>query len=118
MKLPIALCGLWLLTSAAWAEQPAKLFYNSQTDFVEMNLALKTANQSNPRYISVDVVLSPEASARTAVLSEQAMNKPLTLYVNGRQLSTATVRGVIDTGQLRFFIPRERLVEMMPSLMR
>lgn len=118
MKMPAALCGLLLLTSSAWAEQPAKSFYNSQTDFVEMSLALKAPGEPNPGYIGLSVVLSPEASARTAALSAQAMNQPLTIYLNGRPLSTATVRGVIDTGQLRLQIPKESLVEMMPSLMR
>ncbi|AKS10136.1 hypothetical protein AA957_07435 [Pseudomonas trivialis] len=113
-----SLCGMLLISATAMAEPPSKLFYTSQADFIEMNLSLKTADDANPRYIGLSVVLSPEAKARTARVSAQAMNNSLTLYLNGRQLSTATVKSVLDSGKLRFLIPREMLVELMPSLMK
>lgn len=118
MNIRTGLYGLILVTSIVRAEQPTQLFYDSKADFVEMSLTLKTADGANPQYVGVNVVLSPEARARTTALTTQAMNKSLTLYVNGRQLSTTTVRGVLGSGQMRFQIPRAMLPEMMPSLLR
>lgn len=105
-------------TSVTGAELPSKLFYTSQTDFVEMSLSLKTSDAAQPRYISVDVKLSTEATARTAEVTALAMNKKLALYVNGRLMTTSMVHSVLDTGSLRFLIPREMLLDMMPSLMK
>lgn len=119
MPVRTALCAFLLLVlSTAWAEEPVQLYYNSQTDFVDMQLWLKNEHNANPSYIEMHVVLSPEAKARTEALSAQAIDKSLTLYLNGRAVSTSRVRSVLDTGQFRIAIPREMLLEMMPSLMQ
>lgn len=100
-----------------WAQPPVKLFYSSQTDFTEMTLTLKKAHASKPEYIDVEVRLTPEARARTKAVTLSAMHQQLTLYLNGRQLTTSTVRGVLDGPGLMLSIPRDKLLEMMPSLM-
>ncbi len=119
MHLRTGLCAFLLVVApTAWAEQPTQLYYNSRADFVDMRLVLKKEHDANAPYIEMKVVLSPEAKARTAALSAQAMDKSLTLYLNGRQLTTSTVKSVMDSGQLSISIPRDRLLEMMPSLMQ
>lgn len=117
MKLAIGLSAALLVPLTSWAEQPAKIFYRSQTDFVDMSLVLKTAHNANAQYVGMSVTLSPEAQARTAAVTTQALNKSLTLYLNGRQLSTSTVRSALDSGRLSFSIPREMLPDLLPSLL-
>lgn len=51
------------------------------------------------------MTLTPQAQERTKALSEAAMHKQMALYLNGRQLNTATVQGVLDGPGLRFSIP-------------
>ena len=106
------------MASLAWAEPAAKLFDRSQADFTEMTLTLKKAHNLQPDLIEVEVKLTPEARERTKALTLAALHKPVTLYLNGRQLNTATVQGVLDAPGLRFSIPREQLLEMMPSLLK
>ncbi|MCR4539886.1 hypothetical protein NUV89_15920 [Pseudomonas sp. 18.1.10] len=118
MSVLIAFLAALLAPLVAWAEPPAKLFYNAQTDFVEMSLALKTAHNPNPQSVDVNVTLSPEAKARTAAVSTQAIGKPLALYLNGRLLTTATVHTPIVSGSLRFSIPKTMLPDLLPSLLR
>ncbi len=112
------LFALAWMAPLAWAEPPAKLFYTSQTDFTEMTLTLKKTHALQPEFIDVDVTLTPEARARTKAVTLSAMHKPMTLYLNGRQLNTATVQGVLDGPGLRLSIPRDQLLEMMPSLLK
>ncbi|WP_395608805.1 hypothetical protein [Pseudomonas sp. B22129] len=118
MNIQTALFGVLVMASSAWAEQPVKLFYNSQTDFAQISLSLKAQDNANPQYVGVQVVLSPAAKARTTELMTLALNKSMTLYVNGWQLSTVTVHDPIASGQMQFQIPRQMLLRMMPSLMR
>lgn len=118
MNIRWTLFALACVAPLAWAEVPAKLFYTSQTDFTDMTLTLKRAGALQPEFIEVDVTLTPEARERTKALTQAAMHKQMTLYLNGRQLNTATVQGVIDGPGLRFSIPRNQLLEMMPSLLK
>ena len=107
---------VWM-TPLAWAEAPAKLFYSSQTDFTEITLSLKKSSAPQPEFIEVAVTLTPEAMARTKALNLLALHKQITLYLNGRQLSTATVQSVLGGPYLKFYVPRDQLLEMMPSLL-
>lgn len=118
MTIRWGLFALAWLAPLAWAEAPAKLFYTSQTDFTEMSLTLKRADALQPEFIEVDVTLTPQARERTKALTQAAMHKQMTLYLNGRQLNTATVHGVLSGPGLRFSIPRDQLLEMMPSLLK
>lgn len=118
MTIRWGLFALAWMTPLAWAEPPAKLFYTSETDFTEMTLTLKTAHALQPESIDVQVTLTPDARARTKTLTLSAMHKQMTLYVNGRPLSTTTVQGVLNGPGLRFSIPRHQLLEMMPSLLK
>ena len=117
MRIRWAFFALVWMTPLAWAEAPAKLFYSSQTDFTEITVSLKKASVPRPEFIQVNVTLTPEARARTKALSLLAMHKRITLYLNGRQLNTATVQSVLDGPDLTFSIPRDQLLEMMPSLL-
>ena len=118
MNIRWTLFALACVAPLAWAEVPAKLFYTSQTDFTDMTLTLKRAGALQPEFIEVDVTLTPEARERTKALTQAAMHKQMTLYLNGRQLNTATVHGVLYGPGLRFSIPRNQLLEMMPSLLK
>jgi hypothetical protein len=118
MNIRWTLLALACVAPLAWAEVPAKLFYTSQTDFTDITLTLKKAQALHPEFIEVDVTLTPQAQERTKALSEAAMHKQMALYLNGRQLNTATVQGVLDGPGLRFSIPRDQLLEMMPSLIK
>ncbi len=118
MNIRWALFALACVAPLAWAEVPAKLFYTSQTDFTDITLTLKKAQALHPEFIEVDVTLTPQAQERTKALSQAAMHKQMALYLNGRQLNTATVQGVLDGPGLRFSIPRDQLLEMMPSLIK
>ena len=117
MRIRWAFFALVWMTPLAWAEAPAKLFYSSQTDFTEFTVSLKKTSALQPEFIRVDVMLTPEARARSRALSLLAMHKRITLYLNGRQLSTATVQSILDGPGLTFSIPRDQLLEMMPSLL-
>lgn len=118
MKSLTALFAVLLIPLTTWAQQPAKIFYNSQTDFVEMSLSLKNVHNANPQSVDVDVTLSPEAKARTAAITTQAINQSLTLYLNGRQLTTATVHSPLVSGSFRFSIPKAMLPDLLPSLLK
>ncbi len=118
MNIRWTLFALACVAPLAWAEVPAKLFYTSQTDFTDITLTLKKAQALHPEFIEVDVTLTPQAQERTKALSQAAMHKQMALYLNGRQLNTATVQGVLDGPSLRFSIPRDQLLEMMPSLIK
>ncbi|NMY28785.1 hypothetical protein HBO19_22675 [Pseudomonas sp. WS 5021] len=118
MNIRWGLFALAWVAPLAWAEVPAKLFYSSQADFTEMTLTLKKAQALQPELIEVDVTLTPQARARTKTLTQSALHKQMTLYLNGRPLNTVTVQGVIDGPGLRFSIPRNQLLEMMPSLLK
>lgn len=117
MNLRWAFFALVWMTPMAWAQAPAKLSYSSQTDFTEITVSLKKVSAPRPEFIQVDVKLTPEARARTKALSLLTMHKRITLYLNGRQLNTATVQSVLDRPGLTFSIPRDQFLEMMPSLL-
>lgn len=117
MKLLIALSAALLLSFTAWAEQPAKISLNSQTDFAEMSLTLKPSATSNSEYVDVDMILSPEATSRLATVTTQSIGKKLTLYLNGREVSTATVQSPLSSGRFRLSMQKKILAELMPSLL-
>lgn len=110
--------GLVFMVSVAAAEPPAKLLFNSEVDFTELTLTLKKQHASQPEDIDVQVTLSDEARARSKAVTILAMHKRVTLYVNGQPLNTSTVQGVLDGKGLSFSIPRDKLLLMMPSLMK
>lgn len=108
---------LFVATSASAAE-PARLDYSSATDFTELSVVLKNADPLNAGYVPVSATLSPEARARTAAISMLAFNKPVSAYIDGHLVSTATVRSALTGGQIRFSAPRAMVAEWLPRFLQ
>lgn len=112
--------SVWVLlfwTNVAFSYEHARLVYSSATDFTSISVTLKSAERSDPDYVSVDVTLSPEAKARTRSITMLAYHKYITLYIDGYELNTPKVQGVLD-GDLRFSAPRALVIEWMSEFSR
>lgn len=110
------LFGILLVTGSATAGGPARLDYVSTTDFDEINVDLKQDLQRHPGFVEVNVKLSQEARDRTAALTLLALNRQLSLYVDGRLMNAhpVTVVGVINGPSLRINVPQDVLVKWLP----
>lgn len=117
MNIKWSIWGLLLWANVALSGEPVRLVYSSATDFTAISVTLKSAMSSDSANVAVDVELSPEAKARTQSITLLAYQKELTLYVDGYQLSTATVQSQLG-GALRFFAPRALVVEWMSQFSR
>ncbi|MGA9702709.1 hypothetical protein [Pseudomonas sp.] len=117
MSVKWALCVLLLCASAAFSDEPARLVFSSATDFAEISVTLKSADNPGQDRVEVNVRLSPEAQARTQSTTLLAYQKDLTLYVDGYRLNTARVQGQLG-GQFQMFAPRALVIEWMSQFSR
>lgn len=103
--------------SAAFSSHAAELAFSSASDFTEINLELKNHHGANPDAVQLDVTLSPEAQARAEKVSRKALNQTLTLFIDGQKISSATVRGVMTTSQMRISVSRETALQWVSGFL-
>ncbi|NWA82218.1 hypothetical protein [Pseudomonas sp. D2002] len=117
MNIKWSLCAVLLWASAACSNEPARLVFSSVTDFTDIWVSLKRAENPDPAYVEVNVTLSPEARARTKSIALLTINKYLTLYVDGYPLSTSMVHSELG-GEFRLLVPRALVIEWMSQFSR
>lgn len=110
MNIKLSICMLLFWATAAVSEEPARLVLSSGTDFTDISVSLKKADNPDPAYIEVSVKLSPDAEARIKFLTMLAYQRYITLYVDGYRLSTAKVQSPLG-GELRLMAPRALVKE-------
>lgn len=91
--------------------------FSSVTDFTQMSLQLRTADNANPQSIGLQVTLAPEAQRRLAQVTRQAMHQPLRLLINGVLVSTATIQAVVEGPGLMISVPRDIARDLVPTLL-
>ncbi len=91
--------------------------FSSVTDFTQMSLQLRTADNANPQSIGLQVTLAPEAQRRLAQVTRQAMHQPLRLVINGVLVSTATIQAVVEGPGLMISVPRDIARDLVPTLL-
>lgn len=117
MNIKWSLCAVLLWAGAACSDEPARLVFSSVTDFTDISVSLKRAENPDPAYVEVSVTLSPEARARTKSITLLTINKYLTLYVDGYPLSTSMVHSELG-GEFRLLVPRALVIEWMSQFSR
>ncbi|MNC75733.1 hypothetical protein D3C75_1273210 [compost metagenome] len=81
-----------------------------------MELLLKDIDRSNPDLVSLTVTLSPQAAERMEKVSRESIGQPLTLLINGRAITTATVHSAIGA-QLQVAMSRAIAKDLLPTLL-
>ena len=110
------LLGAFAMT-AALPCLAADIAFSSVTDFTQMSLQLRTADNANPQSIGLNVTLAPEAQRRLAQVTRQAMHQPLRLVINGVLVSTATIQAVVEGPGLMISVPRDIARDLVPTLL-
>lgn len=110
------LLGAFAMT-AALPCLAADIAFSSVTDFTQMSLQLRTADNANPQSIGLQVTLAPEAQRRLAQVTRQAMHQPLRLVINGVLVSTATIQAVVEGPGLMISVPRDIARDLVPTLL-
>ncbi|WP_434605394.1 SecDF P1 head subdomain-containing protein [Pseudomonas sp. R1-7] len=95
----------------------ADIHFSSGTDFTEMNLRLKQANDPNPQALALQVTLSPEAQDRLARITRQEIHRPLRFFINGVLVSTPTVQSVLSGPGMEIGVRREIAPSLIPTLL-
>ena len=72
----------------------AEIALSSETDFTEMTLELRRADNLNPDILELRVMLSPDAQRRLALVTRQEMHKYLQLSINNIAVSNAMIHSV------------------------
>lgn len=106
---------LGLLTAAGC--QAAKIDFSSETDFTEIDLRVKDRNGINSHLVTMQVTLTSEAQQRMKQVTQQALMQPLTLSVNGLEISTSTVQQVIDSPSGSLSMSKETAKKLFPTLL-
>jgi hypothetical protein len=117
MSIKWSICVLLLWAGAALSDEPIRFVLSSASDFTDISVTLKKAENPDPAYVEVNVTLTPEAKARAKSLTLLAYKKHLTLYVDGYQLSTAMVQSELG-GQFSFVAPRALVIEWLSQFSR
>ncbi|WP_057701275.1 hypothetical protein [Pseudomonas paralactis] len=104
------LYGLLFVSVSVVADDAARLEYSSANDFTEISLELKSSHRLDADTVSVGITLSEEATARTTAITTLTYGKQMTLYIDGRRLSTSNVRGIMG-GQFRVDVPKDLAAE-------
>ncbi|MNQ27838.1 hypothetical protein D3C85_411040 [compost metagenome] len=108
---------LLLLTMAVTtSSQAVEIDLSSARDFIRMELLLKDIDRSNPDLVSLTVTLSPQAAERMEKVSRESIGQPLTLLINGRAITTATVHSAIGA-QLQVAMSRAIAKDLLPTLL-
>jgi preprotein translocase subunit SecD len=100
---------------AATGSQAAEINFNSATDFIHIDVRLKEEGDQNRTGYEMNVMLSPEAAERMTQLTRASIGQQLTLSVNGRELSTATVQTEVGA-RFRLVIPKAVAKDLLPTL--
>ncbi len=106
-----------LILPALWGTiscQAVEVNWSSACDFIEASLTLKNANFGYPD-ITLNVTLNEAAATRMKNVSAASLHQKMTLVINGKLISRATIQNVLGA---RFLIPLSRLLalELMPTL--
>ncbi|KAB0500005.1 SecDF P1 head subdomain-containing protein [Pseudomonas vancouverensis] len=113
--------GKWLVAALGLAGalqcQAADIELSSTTDFIEMSLLLKRMNDLKPQSVELEVTLGSDAQQRFAQVTREALHQPLSLYINGVLVSTATIQTVVQGPNLRISIPRDVARHLLPTLL-
>jgi len=110
---------LWMFSVAmlaASASQAAEINFDSATDFIHIDVLLKEDSDRLQSAYEMNVMLSPEAAERITQLTRASIGQPLTVSVNGRVLSTATVQSEVGAN-LRMTIPKSIAKDLLPTLL-
>ena len=95
--------------------QAAEINFLSASDFTRMELLLKDIESSNPDMVMLNFTLSPQAAERMRKISRDSMKQPLTILINGRQITTATVQSELGA-QFRVSMSRMIARDLLPTL--
>ena len=110
---------VWMVLLAmvvSTASQATEIDFSSTSDFTRMEILLKDIDTSGTETVVLSVTLSPEAAERVRKVSTESIGQPLTLMINGRVISTATVQSVLGA-QFRVAMSRAIARELVPSLL-
>ncbi|MDD0998950.1 hypothetical protein D3C84_594140 [compost metagenome] len=94
----------------------AEIAFSSATDFREISLNLKRADDPIPPAINLQVTLSPDAQRRMAQLTRENLYQPLTLFINGVHVSTSTIQAAVEGPALMIALPPETARHLLPTL--
>jgi hypothetical protein len=106
-----------LAIATATAAHAAEIAFSSQRDFTEISLTIKDTYNANPDSVALEITLSQDAQQRMAAASGAALEQDLTVVIDGRAVSTSHVQSVVDTPQLRIAMPKQAVMELLPSLL-
>ena len=95
----------------------AEIAFSSETDFTEMTLELRRADNANPDSMGLIVKLSPDAQHRLALVTRQEMHKYLQLSINNIAVSNAMIHSVIEGPGLVIAVPRKIARDLLPTLL-
>ncbi|MDF9777247.1 hypothetical protein [Pseudomonas baetica] len=95
----------------------AEIALSSETDFTEMTLELRRADNLNPDSMELRVKLSPDAQRRLALVTHQEMHNYLQLSINGIAVSNAMIHSVIEGPGLVIAVPRKVARDLLPTLL-
>jgi hypothetical protein len=101
----------------SWQSLAAEIAFTSDADFSEMSLQLKRIDDPNPQAVMLHVTLSLDAQRRLQRVTAEEMHQPLTLSINGVQVSSATIQSVINGPDLMISVPREVVSRLLPTLL-
>ena len=106
---------LSLVMMGAMPSQAAEINFLSASDFIKVDALLKDIDRSNPDMVELSVTLSPQAAERMRKISRDSMKQPLTILINGRQITTATVQSELGA-QFRVSMSRMIARDLLPTL--
>ncbi|WP_414906396.1 SecDF P1 head subdomain-containing protein [Pseudomonas sp. IT-P253] len=95
----------------------ADIALSSASDFTEISLDIKRANEPETQSISLHVTLSPDAQRRMAQVTRENLRQPLKLFINGVHVSTATIQSPINGPGLTIAVPNEVARSLLPKLL-
>jgi len=113
----VLLSGLLLSSPGMATPQNTEFRFSSACDFKELTIDVRDELDDNAGYIKLNIKLQPEAITRLAQHSGKYMNQKMTLYINGVEISTATIRAVLNTANLQMVVDDQTAKKVFPSLL-
>lgn len=101
----------------AMTAQAAEINFSSERDFAEINLNIKDQAQAHSEFVVLSVKLTPAAQRRLEDVSRNALQQDLTISLDGKAVSTFTVRKVMKNPHLKLSLSREMARDVFPSLL-
>ncbi|MGO4000089.1 SecDF P1 head subdomain-containing protein [Pseudomonas fluorescens] len=96
--------------------QAAEIGFSSTSDFTKMEILLKDIDTSGTEIVVLNVTLSAQAAERVRKVSTESIGQPLTLSINGRVISRATVHSALGA-KFQIAMSRATARELVPSLL-